>query len=226
MSDASRVGFVEGEERPEDARAALSPLTREFPCELQRRFVAAALGFQQVRPWEVFVDGDIVDLDVPALAIADGGAMVVRDGDRCRLELFVDRASTPVGRAGLTIPHGLAVKFHAGHEPPGRPREEPRLIPLAPVTGPVAELRAVDGAGELRSPEPRDYAIAIAALESMRLFVVDHIDRLRTTDASDISGRYHVDVGQGSVEIAVHFASDVSRGAAGRALELVLDGAA
>lgn len=222
MSDASRVGFVEGEERLEDARAALSPLTREIPSELQRRFAAAALGFQQVRPWEVFVDGDIVDLDVPALAITDGGAMVVRDGDRCRLELFVDRASAPVGRPALTVAHGLSVNFHARHELPGRRREE--LRPIART--PVAELRAVDGAGELRSPEPRDYAIAIAALESMRLFVVDHIDRLRTTDANDISGRYYVDVGQGSVEIAVRFAADVSRGAAGRALELVLDGAA
>jgi hypothetical protein len=226
MSDASRVEFEVGDEARSDAPTVPYPAP-EIPSELHRRFLAAALGFHRVRPWEVFVSGDVVDLDVPALAIADGGAMVIRDDDRCTLELFVDRADAAVGRPGTTVPHGLAVQFHARHEAPLQLREYMLRLPHAPTTGPVPELRALDGAGEPRPPTARDFSIAIAALESLRLFVADHLDRLLTTDASgDIAGRYYVDVGQGSVEISVRFSSDGSRGAASRALELVLDGAA
>lgn len=230
MSDASRVGFDVRDERPQAVAPAPSDLEQEIPGELRRRFLAAALGFHQVRPWEVFVSGDVVDLDVPALAIKDGGAMVVRDhedDDRCRLELFADRADMPVGRPALTVPHGLEVSFHDRRTVPVALREQLLRIPHAPTTGPVPELRAVDGAGEPRTATPRDFSIAIAALESLRLFVADHMDRLLTTDASgDIAGRYHVDVGQGSVEIAVRFSADESRVAAMRAVELALDGAA
>lgn len=225
MSDASRVEFEVADEPRSDAPAVPYPAP-EIPSELHRRFLAAALGFHRVRPWEVFVSGDVVDLDVPALAIADGGAMVIRDDDRCTLELFVDRADASLG-PGSTVPHSLAVQFHARHEAPLQLREQMLQIPHAPSTGPLPELRALDGAGEPRPPTPRDVSIAIAALESLRLFVADHMDRLLTTDASgDIAGRYYVDVGQGSVEIAVRFSSEASRGAASRALELVLDGAA
>jgi hypothetical protein len=225
MSDAGRFEFDEVD--AQGARPTLSHLVPEIPSELHRRFLAAALGFYLVRPWEVFVSGDVVDLDVPALAITDGGALVIREDDSCRLELFADRADAPVGRAALTVPHGLEVTFHARHELPLALREQLLQVPHAPATGPVPELRAVDGAGEPRPPTARDFSIAIAALESLRLFVADHVDRLMTTDASgEITGRYYVDVGQGSVEIAVRFSSDGSRGAASRAIELVLDGAA
>lgn len=219
MSDASRLEFDVAGEGPRGPSTALSPVVQEIPGELLRRFFAAALGFHRARPWEVFVPGDVVDLEVPALAIADGGAMVVRKAGRCRLELFVDRASAPVGARALTVPHGLEVRFHGWHELPFRLCEELLRSTQTPASGPVPELRVVDGAGELRPLEPRDLSIAIAGLESLRLFVVDHADRLRSGEVRGIAGRYFVDVGQGSVEIAVRLAAE-------RTLELVLDGAA
>lgn len=140
--------------------------------ELIRHFFAAVAEFRRAQPWLKLFGEHVLDLEIPALELLGGCAIVLSDEGLGGLEVFASRRALETSfRDRLPSPIDvLAVMVFRRRQLPPQLRHELKRIPAAPTHGPIAGLTATNIGGMWRPIHPRDYQVAIAALRAISEF--------------------------------------------------------